>query len=106
MPDMKTEAGNALDLVLDMELPVSISFGRTELTLEEVLNLTTGSLIELSRSVDDPVDIVVNGRVIARGEVVEVEGNYGVRVQQITGRVDRPGSGDAAAGPGAEDRPI
>jgi flagellar motor switch protein FliN/FliY len=78
-----------MDLLLDVELPVSISFGKTQLPLKEVLRLTTGSIVELNRGVGDPVEILVNHCLIARGEVVVVEGNYGVRIQQIASRQDR-----------------
>lgn len=78
-----------IDLLLDVELPVSISFGRTHLPLKEVLKLTSGSIVELNRSVSDPVEVIVNNCVIARGEVVVVEGNYGVRIQEIVSRQQR-----------------
>jgi flagellar motor switch protein FliN/FliY len=77
------------DLLLEVSMPVSVSFGRTEMLIKEVLKLTTGSIVELSRSVSEPVDIIVNDCIIARGEVVVVEGNYGVRIQQIASRQDR-----------------
>ncbi|MBS1858046.1 MAG: flagellar motor switch protein FliN [Acidobacteria bacterium] len=79
----------AMDLILDVELPVSISFGKTELPMRDVLKLTTGSIVELNRGVNDPVEVLVNHTLIARGEVVVVEGNYGVRIQQIASRLDR-----------------
>jgi flagellar motor switch protein FliN/FliY len=78
-----------MDLLLDVELPVSISFGRTQLPLKDVLRLTTGSIVELNRGVSEPVEILVNHCLIARGEVVVVEGNYGVRIQQIASRQER-----------------
>jgi flagellar motor switch protein FliN len=78
-----------MDLLLDVELPVSISFGKTQLPLKDVLRLTTGSIVELNRGVSEPVEILVNHCLIARGEVVVVEGNYGVRIQQIASRQDR-----------------
>jgi len=78
-----------MDLLLDVELPVSISFGKTQLPLKDVLRLTTGSIVELNRGVGEPVEILVNHCLIARGEVVVVEGNYGVRIQQIASRQDR-----------------
>ena len=78
-----------MDLLLDVELPVSISFGRTELPLKEVLKLTTGSIVELNRAVNEPVEILVNHCLVARGEVVVVDGNYGVRVQRIVSRQER-----------------
>jgi len=77
------------DLLLDVALPVSISFGRTYLALKEVIKLTTGSIVELDRAVSEPVDVIVNNCVIARGEVVVVDGNYGVRIRQIASRYDR-----------------
>jgi len=78
-----------MDLLLDVDLPVSISFGKTQLALKDVLKLTTGSIVELNRGVNDQVEVLVNQCLIARGEVVVVEGNYGVRIQQIASRQDR-----------------
>ncbi|MGA2183742.1 MAG: flagellar motor switch protein FliN [Bryobacteraceae bacterium] len=78
-----------LDLLLDVEMPVSVSFGRTFLPVREVLKLATGSIIELDRPVNQYVEVVVNNCVIARGEVVVIEGNYGVRIHEIISRGDR-----------------
>ena len=78
-----------LDLLMEVELPVSVSFGRSQLPLKDVLKLTTGSIVELNRSVAEPVEVIVNNCVIARGEVVVVEGNYGVRIRQIFSRQER-----------------
>jgi flagellar motor switch protein FliN/FliY len=78
-----------MDLLLDVELPVSVSFGKTEIPMKDVLKLTTGSIVELNRGVNEPVEVLVNHCLIARGEVVVVEGNYGVRIQQIVSRTDR-----------------
>ena len=78
-----------MDLLLDVDLPISISFGRTQLPMKDVLKLTTGSIVELNRGVNDPVEVLVNHCLIARGEVVVVEGNYGVRIQEIASRQDR-----------------
>jgi flagellar motor switch protein FliN/FliY len=78
-----------MDLLLDVELPVSVSFGKTELPMKDVLKLTTGSIVELNRGINEPVEVLVNHCLIARGEVVVVEGNYGVRIQQIVSRADR-----------------
>jgi flagellar motor switch protein FliN/FliY len=96
-PDDETSAPPAapvppsrtMDLLLDVDLPVSISFGKTQLPLKDVLKLTTGSIVELNRGVNDQVEVLVNQCLIARGEVVVVEGNYGVRIQQIASRQDR-----------------
>jgi len=78
-----------MELLLDVELPVSISFGKTHLPLKDVLKLMTGSIVELNRGVNDQVDVLVNHCLVARGEVVVVEGNYGVRIQEIASRRER-----------------
>jgi flagellar motor switch protein FliN/FliY len=77
------------ELLLDVELPVSVSFGRAQVALKDVLKLTTGSIVELNRSILEPVEVIVNNCVIARGEVVVVEGNFGVRVHQVVSRQER-----------------
>ncbi len=81
------------DLLLEVALPVSVSFGKTSLQVREVLKLNTGSIVELDRFVTDPVEVIVNDCVIARGEVVVVDGNYGVRINQLASREDRLRSG-------------
>src|SRR5229473_4787244 len=78
-----------LELLLDVELPVRVSFGKAQMPLQQVLKWTTGSIVELENAVNEPVEVVVNNCVIARGEVVVVDGNYGVRVQQIVSRAER-----------------
>ena len=78
-----------MDMLLDVELPVSVSFGRTQMALKEVIKLSTGSIIELNRTITEPVEVIVNNCVVARGEVVVIEGNYGVRINQIVSRADR-----------------
>lgn len=78
-----------MDLLLEVELPVGVSFGRAQMRLKDAVKLTTGSIVELNRSITEPVEVLVNNCVIARGEVVVVEGNYGVRIQQIVSREER-----------------
>jgi flagellar motor switch protein FliN len=78
-----------IDLLLDVELPVSVSFGNSEMLLKDVLKLGAGSVIELDKSVNDPVTIIVNHKPIARGEVVMVDGNYGVRILEVESTADR-----------------
>jgi len=80
---------NSIDLLLDVELPVSISFGRAHLALKDVIKLTTGSIVELNRAVSEPVEVIVNNCVIARGEVVVVEGNFGIRIKEVISRQER-----------------
>ena len=83
------------DLLLEVALPITVSFGRTSLQIREVLKLNTGSIVELERLVSDPVEVIVNDCVIARGEVVVVDGNYGVRISQLASREDRLRTGMA-----------
>lgn len=78
-----------IDLILDVELEVAVSFGETQLPLRDVLKLGVGSVIELEKGVNDPVTILVNNKPIVRGEVVVVNGNYGVKVLEVESTADR-----------------
>jgi flagellar motor switch protein FliN len=82
-------AARNLDLLLDVEMPVSISFGRAQLPLKDVFKLTIGSMVELNRAISEPVEVIVNNSVIAKGEVVVVEGNFGVRITHVMSKHDR-----------------
>ena len=84
-----TAAPANLDLILDIDLPLTVRFGETEMSLHSLMRLAPGSIIDLGRSPDDPVDILVNGRLVARGEVVVVSGNYGVRIVDVNSAADR-----------------
>lgn len=75
-----------LDLLLDVEMPVSVEVGRTRMTLKEILHLVPGSVLSLDKRAEDPVDMRVNGKLVARGEVVLVDDDYGIRVTQIVGQ--------------------
>lgn len=89
-PVIGAEAHRAnLDVILDIDLPLSVRFGEADMSLGELTKLGPGSMIDLGRSPDEPVDILVNGRLVARGEVVVVAGNYGVRVLEVMGAPDR-----------------
>lgn len=72
-----------VDQFLDLELPLSVVIGRCSMQIQDVLKLTSGSVVELDRSVEDRVELFVHGKLVARGEVVSVNGNYGVRVTEI-----------------------
>jgi flagellar motor switch protein FliN len=88
-PGAAAAPAHAFDLLLDVEMPVSISFGKTQMPLKDVIKLNTGSIVELNRTLSEPVEIIINNCVIARGEVVVVDGNYGVRIQHIVSRAER-----------------
>jgi flagellar motor switch protein FliN/FliY len=81
--------GVHLDLLLDLDLPLSVRFGQTQLTVQSLTRLAPGSVIDLHRSLEEPVEVLVSGRVVARGEVVVVDGNYGVRVTEVVSTADR-----------------
>lgn len=80
-----SESARPLDVLMNIDLPVTITFGSVEIPLGDVLKLTTGSIVELNHRLNEPVDIVVNRCLVARGEVVVVDGNYGVRISEIRG---------------------
>jgi flagellar motor switch protein FliN/FliY len=87
----KSEAdeNSSFGVLLDVQLPVAIRFGETEMILEEIVNLGVGSVIELNSGIDQPVELVVNNRILARGEVVTVDGFYGIRITEITNAGER-----------------
>jgi flagellar motor switch protein FliN/FliY len=80
------------DMLMHVQVPVSVSFGATQIRMKDLLNLTAGSVVELDQALHDNVEVRVNDRVIARGEVVAVDGHYGVRVLELISE-DAPGNG-------------
>jgi flagellar motor switch protein FliN/FliY len=78
-----------IDLILDVPLDISVVLGRTKKSIQEILNLGTGSLIELDKLAEEPVEILVNGKQIALGEVVVVDENFGIRITSIVSSVER-----------------
>ncbi len=83
------ETINNLDRLRDIEISVTVRFGQTEIPLRDVVRFGVGTMIELNRSVDEPVDLLVNNSPFARGEVVMIDGYYGVRVTEIGTREER-----------------
>jgi flagellar motor switch protein FliN/FliY len=78
-----------LDLLLDVEIPISVEVGRAQLSLDDVLNLVPGSVVALDKRAEEPVDLRVNGKLVARGEVVLVDDTYGLRITQIVDHAGR-----------------
>jgi flagellar motor switch protein FliN/FliY len=72
-----------LDMLHDVEMEVSAELGRTRMSVRELLSLSPGAIVELDRAAGSPADLLVNGRLIARGEVVVVDENFGIRITQI-----------------------
>jgi flagellar motor switch protein FliN/FliY len=84
-----TGTGAAIDLLMDIELPVTIRVGAVEMRLIDVLKLGSGSIVKLEKSVDDPVDILVDDKLVAKGEVVLCDNNFAVRVTEVLSRTER-----------------
>ena len=84
-----------IEVILDIDLPVVVRFGRTELPLRALTRLGPGSVIDLGRSPDDPVEVMVSNHVVARGEVVIVGGNYGIRITDVVSPTERMRSMEA-----------
>jgi flagellar motor switch protein FliN len=72
-----------LDLLLDVELEATIRFGQREMLLRDIFGLMAGAVVELNQSVNEPAELLVAGRLVARGEVVVVDGNFGLRVTEV-----------------------
>jgi flagellar motor switch protein FliN/FliY len=89
MPEGLSVSESALELILDVEVPITVRFGETQMLLDEVLKLGQGSQIQLDKMVDDPVELFVNRKLLATGEVVVVEGHYAIRITEIISRADR-----------------
>jgi len=77
------ESRAKLGLLMDVELALTLRFGSRRLLLREVLDLIPGAVVELDRKVEEPIDVLLDGRLVARGEVVVLNGNYGVRVTEV-----------------------
>lgn len=75
--------GVGIGKLLDVPVQISVEVGRTKMTLGELVQLGPGSLIELDRAAHEPADILVNGRVVAHGEIVTIDRNYGVRITDV-----------------------
>lgn len=78
-----------LELLLDIPLEVSVELGRVKMVVKDVIELGSGSIVEIDKAAGEPVDVMVNGRLVARGEVVVIEDNFGVRITEILSPADR-----------------
>ena len=88
---------SAAPLLMGVKLPIRVLLGRTQLCLRDIAELGSGAVVELDCSPDDPVEIIVNDRVIAHGEVVVVSGNYGVRITKIASRGEKSEAEEGAS---------
>ena len=87
--DIGEKGQRNLNMLLDIPLQVTVELGRTKKTVEDILDLSSGSIIELDKLAGEPVDILVNNKLIAQGEVVVIDENFGVRVTDIVSQTDR-----------------
>ncbi|MGB0764393.1 MAG: flagellar motor switch protein FliN [Luminiphilus sp.] len=87
------ESGGAgeidLDLLMDVPVYLTVEVGRKRMTIKELLALTSGSVVSFDRSVTEPMDIMVNGTLVARGEVVSAEGQFGLRLVDVVSPKER-----------------
>ncbi|WP_438319056.1 flagellar motor switch phosphatase FliY [Sporosarcina sp. FA9] len=88
-PSLTQGESQNLDLLLDIPLQVTVELGRTKRSVKEILEISGGSIIELDKLAGEPVDILVNSRLIAKGEVVVIDENFGVRITDILSQADR-----------------
>jgi flagellar motor switch protein FliN len=83
------EDAGALELLMDIPLEISVELGRVKMLVKEVVELGSGSIVEIDKAAGEPVDVMVNGRLVARGEVVVIEDNFGVRITEILNPQER-----------------
>ncbi len=88
-PQLNSSEAQNLDLLLDIPLNVTVELGRTKRSVQEIIEMSSGSIIELDKLAGEPVDILVNHRLIANGEVVVIDENFGVRITDILSPAER-----------------
>ncbi len=83
LPGLENFTGNNIEILLDVPLEVSVELGRTKIVIKDLVQLGPGSIIELDKLIGEPVDLLVNDNLIARGEVVVFDENFGIRITDI-----------------------
>jgi flagellar motor switch protein FliN/FliY len=86
---MSAAPAPASDMILDVNVRLSLEIGRAQITIRELLKLAPGSVVQVDRPAGDPLDVLVNDRLVAHGEVVMVNDRYGVRFTEAVGGVER-----------------
>lgn len=97
-PVNRSTPSSTAPLLMGVKLPIRVLLGRTQMSLRDIARLGNGSVVELDCSPDDPVEIIVNDRVIASGEIVVVAGYYGVRITKIASQAHASGRIEPVAG--------
>jgi CheC, inhibitor of MCP methylation len=83
------EMHSNIDMIMDVPLQVTVELGRTKMLIKEILDLGPGSIVELDKLAGEPVDILVNNKLIAKGEVVVIDESFGVRITDIISKMER-----------------
>lgn len=89
LPGGDRNSDTKLDVILDIPVTLSMEIGRTSLSIQDLLQLAKGSVVELDRMAGEPLDVLVNGTLVARGEVVVVNDKFGVRLSQVISPAER-----------------
>ena len=88
-PASESHLPRGMEMIMDIPLDVTVELGRVRMLIRDVLELASGSIVELDRVAGEPVDLLVNGRLVAKGEVVVIEDNFGIRITEIVSQADR-----------------
>lgn len=83
------DGGRNLDMVLDIPVTLSMELGRTRISIRDLLQLNSGSVVELQRMADEPMDVMVNGTLVAHGEAVVIEDKFGIRLTDVVSPTER-----------------
>lgn len=86
---LETDGGSNIEMLMDLELPISVELGRVKMFVKDILELGPGSVVELNKFSGEPVDVFVNNKKFAEGEVVVVDQNFGVRITALVGPSER-----------------
>ena len=89
MPSMETGENSNIKLLMDVNMELTVELGRTKKSIKDILGMGEGTVIELDKLAGEPVDVLVNGQLIAKGEVVVIDENFGVRVTEIVDPMER-----------------
>ena len=87
--EVPAAAGNNIDMVLDIPVTLSMELGRTRMSINELLQLNSGSVVELQRMADEPMDVLVNGTLVAHGEAVVIDDKFGIRLTDVVSPKER-----------------
>ena len=87
--DQAQDGAHSLDFILDIPLKVTVELGRTRMSVRDILQLAQGSVVELSKFAGEPLEVLVNDRLVARGEVVTVNEKFGIRLTDILSPMER-----------------